>query len=223
VLDALQVIVVAVLVAVGIASVLIFQRVVSSNILSSGGRTDLDRPSFLIAAMAIVLFIPIILVCSIGSLWLVMVGWEGFERTLMLSIGGGLTMGVFMAGFAYIVSVVARRQEQKIEKDMETIERTKRPLPMKYGVKVAFAIPALVLVSVVFGLLMSNFSADKLLWQRIFAYEALGWFVFALVPFIPSTRYQFSFRDPAAKWWLITLMVVAAILVFLSVLVPYVF
>jgi hypothetical protein len=222
VLDALQVLVVAVLVTVGIASALIFQRVVSSNILSSGGKSDLDRPSLLSAAIAIVLFIPILLVCSIGSLWLVMVGWEGFERTLMLSIEGGLAWGVFMAGFFYVASVVGRRQEQKIEKDMERIEKTKRPLPVRYGAKVAFAIPALVLVSVVFGLLMSNFSADRLLWQRIFTYEALGWFVFALVPFIPSTR-QFSLRDPAAKWWLTTLLVVAAILVFLSVLVPYVF
>ena len=222
-MDALQVFAVGILVCAGIASVLIFRRIIHSNIFPCSGNTESQGPSFLIAAIATVLFIPIALICIIGSLWLFMVGWEGFENTLMISIEAGLALGIFMAGFFYLVSVLGRRQERRIEEDMKKIEKTRRPLPAKYGKKVALAIPALLLVSVLFYLLMSNFSMDKLLWQRAFLYEAVYWFIFAFLPFIPSWRYQLSFRDPAAKWWLVTFMSVVAILVFLSVLLAYFF
>jgi hypothetical protein len=48
--------------------------------------------------------------------------------------------------------------------------------------------------------------------------------VLAVLPFTPISRYRLSFRgDLGARWWLITLMTTAAILVFLSVLIAYVF
>jgi hypothetical protein len=217
-LDVVQVVTVAILVATGIASALIFWRAISSIISSPTQNTKSGEPSLIIPAITTVLFMPIILFCSIGSLWLVMVGWEGLENTLIISIEGGLVMGVFMAVFVYVVSVVGRRQQRKIEEDMKKIEKTKRPLPAKYGKKVALAIPALILVTFLFNFLMSNFTIDMALWERVFPYEAIYWCILGLVPFIPNSRFQFSIHDAGAQWWLITLLTVAAILAVLSVL-----
>jgi hypothetical protein len=151
-------------------------------------------------------------------------GWEGFERTILFSIGAGLGLGVFMAGFFYIAYVFGRRQERKIDEDMEKIIKTKRPLQARYAAKAAFATASLIFVTVFLNLFILNFSADRVLWQRAFLFWAVFWVVLAVLPFTPISRYRLSFRgDLGARWWLITLMTTAAILVFLSVLIAYVF
>lgn len=105
---------------------------------------------------------------------------------------------------------------------METVIKTKHPVPARTVKKAVYAITALVLGTATFDILASTFNTIKAFWQATFLLEAGIWFVVGLFPFINNWLYRSPIRgDPDVKLWVIVFMTVAAIFLLLSVLVMY--
>jgi uncharacterized membrane protein YciS (DUF1049 family) len=223
VLDLGQVVAILVLASIGILSSLVFYREFASYV-PARRKTEVDRPNFLKVAITVLFFIPIALACSIGAVWLITLGWEGFEWTILMSLGVGLVMGILISALLYFTVLIGNRQEQRIERDMKKIEKTKRPLPARYAAKAAFAIVMLVLGTIGFDLLASGFTIQKSSLQAALIFEATLFGIMGLSPLVPTGHsIPVSPRDPSVKWWMISLLAVASILVFSSVLLTYVF
>jgi len=67
------------------------------------------RPVTLKDIIVIVLLSPVILTGFTGVVWLFRMGWEGFTRTILLSVGGGFMMGGIIALIVTIGNMIGRR------------------------------------------------------------------------------------------------------------------
>jgi hypothetical protein len=220
--DALQAVVTVVLIVVGTASILILFKLAASY-LTEDQEKGVHKHSTLRLVILVMLFTPTMYACTIGAFWLLFNGWEGLTGMLLTSGGDGLALGVFFATILYIARLVGRRHWRGMEKEMETVIKTKRPVPQRTTTKAVQAITALVLGTAAFDVLVSMFSTIKAFWQTTFLLEAGIWFVVGLFPFLDNLYHGLPIRgDEGAKLWVIVLMTVAAIFVLLSVLVPYI-
>jgi hypothetical protein len=217
----LQAVVIVVLIAVATASILILFKVAASYLTEdqeNGGHKHFT----LRLVVLVMLFTPIMYACAIGAFWVLFNGWEGLTGMLLTSGGGGLALGVFFAAIFYIARLVGSRHWRGMEKEMETVIKTKRPVPQRTTTKAVQAITALVLGTAAFDVLVSMFSTIRAFWQTTFLLEAGIWFVVGLFPLLDNWYYGLPIRgDAGAKLWVIVLITVAAIFLLLSVLVMY--
>jgi hypothetical protein len=210
------------LVAMGTASILtLFKRAITN--ITEDQKSAVDGHSTLRLVILCMLCTPVFLVCTVGAFWLIFNGWEGLTGILLTSGGYGLALGAFITTILYIVKVVGRRHWRGIDKEMETVIKTKRPVPSRTATKAVHTITALVLGTAALDALISFFNISKAFWQRTFLLEAGIWFVVGLFPFINNWWYGSPIRgDPGVKLWVIVLMTAAAIFLFLSVIVTYI-
>jgi hypothetical protein len=130
---------------------------------------------------------------------------------------------VAMGIASILLLLLGRRHWREMDKEMETIIKTKRPVPARTATKAVHAITALVLGTVAFDLLASTFNTIETFWQATFLLEAGIWFALSLFPFISNFWHGTPIRgDPGVKLWVIVLMTAAAIFLFLSFLVAYI-
>lgn len=111
-MDTLQLTSIIVLIAGVIASFLILLKW-GWNFTKASRRTGVSRAMTLKEAILIAFFFPFVLACGTGAFWLYRIGWQGFTRTVMISLGFGLIWGVFMATLAYIGNKAGRRMAKK--------------------------------------------------------------------------------------------------------------
>lgn len=77
-------------------------------------------------AVLIAFFFPFVLACGIGAFWLYGIGWQGFARTVIISLGFGFVWGVFMATLAYIGNKAGRGCSLKRGHTLMMIQRFRR-------------------------------------------------------------------------------------------------
>jgi hypothetical protein len=122
-MDTLQVVTFAALISGVVASFLIWLKYISWDIIV-GRRTATVRPATMKDIVLIMLLCPLFLMGAIGAIWLYYQGWEGFTRAMLMSMGGGFIMGVFLASVFYVSGIAARRiAKNRKEKSQDVIAK----------------------------------------------------------------------------------------------------
>jgi hypothetical protein len=206
----------------GMASFLTLFKGVFSFI-SQGEENSVRGDSTLGLVVLCMLLTPSFYACLLGAYWLLFNGWEGLTGMLLTSGGYGLATGTFLATISYVSKVVRRRHLRGMEKDIERVIKTKRPVPPRTATKAVQGIIALVLGSVAFNFFACTLSTMKTLWQTTFLLEAGIWFALGISPFFGNLSHGSPIRgDPDVKLWVTVLMTTATICALLSVLVTYI-
>jgi hypothetical protein len=220
-LDLLQVVTVTVLAIVAIGSSLILYKVISRH-TAENQRKGEHRRFALKHYLLVILVFPIIFACVWGAAWLVLNGWEGFTGFLFIAGGAGLAIGGFTIAMIYFGNVLGQRQQQNLEKKMDTIIKTKRPLPTKTKTKAAYATAVILVVTLLFNVFVFSLSGSKSGLAGLFIFEAAFCFILGLAPVIGRGHSPGALYDPQVRWFMAGFMAAGAVLLFLYVFVAYV-
>jgi hypothetical protein len=219
-LDVLQVVAITFLAIVAIGSSLILYKVIkrySAEDQRKGEQRRLTLKHYLL----VILLFPIIFACIWGAAWLLLNGWEGFTGFLIITGGAGLAMGGFTIAMIYFGNVLGRRQQQNLENKMDTIIKTKRPLPTKTKTKAMNAAAVILVVTLVFDVLVFGLSGSKSGLAGLFIFEAAFCFILGLAPVIGRGRSPGALYDPQVRWFMTGFITAGTVLVLLYIFVVY--
>jgi small-conductance mechanosensitive channel len=220
-LDVPQVMTITFLVIVAIGSCLFLYRVLARYAYEDE-RKGKRRRLTLNRSLLILLLFPITFACAWGAAWILLNGWEGLTGFLLITGVAGFAMGVFTVAVGYFGLALERRQERNLNKEMDTIIKTKRPLPTKTKTKGLFAAGVILLVALVIDATVFYLNGSRFAFAGLAAFEAFICFILALSPVIGRGRIPGAIYDPQVRWFMMGFITAAAILAVMYLYVMYI-
>jgi hypothetical protein len=221
-LDISQIAALTILVIVAIGSSLISYKAIAPYRTEDQMKGERRRYTLKLYLLVVLLF-PTIFACVWGAAWLLLNGWEGFTGFLLMTGGAGLAMGGFTIAVMYLGNIIGRREQQNLEKKMDRIIKTKRPVPTKTKTKATYAATIIVIVTIAFNVSVFGLSGSKSGLAALFVFEAFFCFILGISPVIGFRGYRppGALYDPQVRWFMAGLIAAATILALLYVFVAY--